>query len=350
MSNSEASADIVLRAAKSKDWLLCIFFSIDLEGATAYKVETRSRNGDEDWCAVFETFYSDFPRIFFRSYTLLSNNEATKSIIEPEAPTVWKCAGDEILFFAPLTDSRQTLEHVRSFGQSIIDYNKGLNGQGYDIRCKGTVWIAGFPVNNRIVSVPTTIQGGNRTIVDFIGSSIDCGFRLTKFSSSRRLTVSLDLLWLLIESKRNCSEARLFDWIKFRFYGSHELKGVFSGKPYPVFWCDLYQDKTPAEDNWNCLPPLCDNDELIKFCEKTAGRIKSHDFIRPFVSNDPVGLFSTVPEGFELQRKSLLRYSQSKSGTATEKIRQRVDSETDSRELIEPLLDNGDHIENQNVV
>ena len=300
---SENGKDIVLEKAKSREWGLCIFFSVDLEGATAYKVETRAQKGDEDWCAVFETFYADFPRQLLGEYMSFTQSGATSEISELVKPNLWKLAGDEILFYAPLTDSRQTLEHIRSLGQAIILYNERLREERKNVQCKGTAWIGGFPINNRAVIT-------QNSDVDFIGSSIDCGFRLTKFSSPRRLVIALDLLWMLSESSLKCATTTLYRGIKFKYGGEHELKGVFSGKRYPLFWYDLSRDGECVEDQWLPAQPYCGAESIISFCEKIHKKTKESDFIRPFIADDPSGLFVQKPDSFDALRDALPAYKE----------------------------------------
>ncbi|MDR1962548.1 MAG: hypothetical protein LBQ50_02075 [Planctomycetaceae bacterium] len=296
-------------AAESIDWSLCIFFSVDIEGATAYKVETRTQKGNDDWCSLFESFYVNLPAYFLNEYSILAENQSTKDIREPVSPTLWKFVGDEILFYAPLTDSSQTLEHLRAFRQAIINYNKKLAEQGLKVRCKGTSWIAGFPINNRIVRMPNEEKNSSHSDIDFIGSSIDCGFRLTKFSSARMLVVSLDLLWMVTESFKNHNDATCYDFIasKIKYAGKYELKGVFSGQPYPVFWIDMFSEST-LEDKWTGTTIHCEYKEIVTFCENFSSNINSNDFIKPFIVNDPSQSFNTIPEGFEKQRHLLLDY------------------------------------------
>jgi hypothetical protein len=199
--------DIIRKSAKNDGWLLCIFFSVDIEGATAYKAsrDHKNKNGDEDWCLLFERFYKEFPQEFDNNYLPHTERHTTRAVSQQEHPVLWKFVGDEILFYAPLTHPDQTLEHIRAFHQTIINYN-AYTLKNYSVQCKGTAWLAGFPINNRIVLIDT---GQEMPIIDFIGKSIDTGFRLTKFASSRKLIVSLDLLWLLSESrKKNDTDTR----------------------------------------------------------------------------------------------------------------------------------------------
>jgi hypothetical protein len=308
-----SSRQIIYDAAKNNSWCLCIFFSVDMEGATAYKVETRiKRRSDNDWCSLFRSFYTEFPERFFSKYPSLINFQPDRRVLPAKCPVLWKFAGDEILFYATLTNSYQILDHLYAFHQTIIDYNEALKSQNVKVRCKGTAWIAGFPINNRIILLSdhtkSQIVNQSQPIIDFLGSSIDCGFRLTKFSSSRKLVVSLDLLWIAAKSFQ-CyrRDTRLAFMKTIRYAGEHVLKGVFSGQPYPIFWIDAFSEP-PIEDEWIDIPSCCKCADIDRFCEQSSLRIGADDFIKPFIFNDATGLFGTVAAGFEEQRKGLTDY------------------------------------------
>ncbi|GHT40840.1 hypothetical protein FACS189443_1750 [Planctomycetales bacterium] len=346
----------IYTAATSTDWCLCIFFSVDIEGATAYKVETRNqKDGDNDWCLLFESFYVDMPAHFLSEYSeKLADRLATKGIKEPYRPILWKFVGDEILFYAPLTDARQSLEHLRAFCQAIKNYNQELKEQNVSVICKGTSWLAGFPINNRIILIPNyeklCVSDQNKSIVDFIGSSIDCGFRLTKFSSARKLVISLDLLWMVAESAKQCPDATRFEFItsRIRYAGRHELKGVFSGNRYPVFWIDMLSDPS-IEDKWVTSERCCVGD-IIKFCEDFSSNVGTSDFIKPFIENDPSGCFCGIPETFKLQRQLLINYKEK----AAKSNKQETADSTQSAETanlptearpVKPINDSNQHPE-----
>lgn len=302
-------AQFVLEKAKNLDWCLCIFFSVDIEGATKFKSEARARQHDQgwqtdnDWCSVFEKFYQDFPDFFRKSYSILSDRRETSDITQPCFPVIWKFVGDEILFYAPLTDSRQSLEHITAFCQAIKNYNKELANNGVDVQCKGTAWLAGFPMNNRIVltSRSSTKSG---SIIDFIGSSVDAGFRITKYSSSKRLVISLDLLWMLVETRHYCQDIARYHWFDIRFLGDHILKGVFSGQEYPIFRIVLTGEN---DDAWR-MPPRVEYPAILDFLGSFSKRLSYHTFIRPFVVDDPCGLFADIPDKFAEQRELLIDY------------------------------------------
>ncbi|MDR2170543.1 MAG: hypothetical protein LBP59_10410 [Planctomycetaceae bacterium] len=304
---TKESEDFVRKAEKENSWCLCIFFSVDFEGSTAYKVEARQTQGDDDWCSTFKSFYINFPLQFLQQYDILDGHPFT---YKPLHPALWKFVGDEILFYAPLTDSRQTLEHIRAFYQTIADYNIVLSKQDIKPRCKGTVWVAGFPVNNRIILIPNYASNAIKPddySVDFVGISIDCGFRLTKFATSGKLVVSLDLLWMLADSLVSERSITHFAFIrsKIRYAGRSELKGVFSGKPYPVFWISMFSDNT-IEGKWENAT-FCDCDSILKFCDEIASSTKS-DFIKPFIAGNKAENFQYIPIEFEQQRNIIKGY------------------------------------------
>jgi len=169
------------------------------------------------------------------------------------------------------------------------------------------MWIGGVPNNNRIVLTQNS--------VDFIGSSIDCGFRLTKFSSPRRLVVSLDLLWMFAESFLACLKTTVYRAIQFKYHGEHDLKGVFSGKRYPVFWYDLYHSGECIEEQWLSQQPYCGVEAIVAFCKKVAARVKEDDFIRPFIVDDPANLFVDIPLGFDQKRRDIPAYNEQSQNT-----------------------------------
>jgi hypothetical protein len=311
------SQQIVFAAAKTNDWCLCVFFSVDIEGATAYKTEMRiKKRDDEDWCYLFDAFYADFPKRFFGKYNVILRRlrKVGRTI---KRPVLWKFVGDEILFYAPLTDSRQTIDHLYAFYQTIINYNTELKSRGVKVKCKGTMWIAGFPVNNRIILPPKRKKRQNRDqplfIVDFLGSSIDCGFRLTKFASPRRLVVSLDLIWIIAALIDQIDEQETpFEFIrsKIKYAGRHTLKGVFSGQPYPVFWVDTVS-KPNVEDKWTGLSLHCECEDIVRFCKDLLPQVGSDNLIKPFIFGDTFASFDVVADGFEKQRRVVIEYKES---------------------------------------
>jgi hypothetical protein len=68
---------------------------------------------------------------------------------------------------------------------------------------------------------------------DFLGKAIDTGFRISKFSEASRFVISAELAYLLC----NAAHLSLFRH-SFSYLGREPLKGVISGRPYPIIAID----------------------------------------------------------------------------------------------------------------
>ncbi len=79
---------------------------------------------------------------------------------------------------------------------------------------------------------------------DFIGTSIDCGFRLGKYSTLEKLVISVELATILLRDKTKMIEELNIriesNNIKLYFDDEVELKGVLNEKKgtlkYPLIW------------------------------------------------------------------------------------------------------------------
>lgn len=269
-------------------WGLYLFFSADLVGSTAYK----SRMGEsqkDDWRFAFSEFYHDFPSFFTR-------NTMSKNLPKPN---VWKFLGDEILFFVKLAKSEDTLFYIKAFQKTLAEYTtKPLNDDAMGLSCKGSAWTAGFPVGNFEVVVNSP-NDNNDTIVDFIGPSIDCGFRVAHHSTRRKLTISVELALMI--AKVMCERA--LDKPTIKYDGRIELKGVLDGKPYPLFWVDCASATEVKEDKLLNHNSGCKSSDVMAFCIKYIEQTKG--ICCPFIENDPSEFFKKIPEKLEERRKAI---------------------------------------------
>ncbi|MGB3411855.1 MAG: hypothetical protein WBA45_11725 [Microthrixaceae bacterium] len=65
--------------------------------------------------------------------------------------------------------------------------------------------------------------------MDFVGPSMDTGFRVLATATPRRFMLSLETAWLYAEA---AEDAELF------LQGEIQMKGVWGGRGYPLFWLD----------------------------------------------------------------------------------------------------------------
>jgi len=304
-------------------WKLRLFLSVDLIGSTAYKHQI----GDADWCVTFLDFYRDYPYRVKQAYTKLPD-WATSFLDTSETkipvPRLWKLLGDEILFFVELSDYRETVAHLAAFRTVLADYNALLASRPLKpgvpkLACKGTAWIAGFPVNNfeaRFSQSDSSTQGNSeaQTVqdtleqIDFLGRSIDCGFRLGKFASRRKLVLSVDLVLMMaaaIERLPHDKHVECCDNLVLRFDDKHSLKGVLNNAPYPIFWIDADGTEENLEDKWLGRPTVpCEPKKVREYCGEYIQ--KTDGLIRPFIHKDGGECFAEIPKEIEHKRKLLV--------------------------------------------
>jgi hypothetical protein len=282
--DASASALPVRRTLRA---VLRLFLSADIVGSTAFKQRTESDSDGGKWFDTVGNFYRHVDAEFGRQWKLahqLSPKKVAPALFGERAPELWKTIGDEVLFTLEIEDAAQakmclhvwiaTLEKVRVF----------LSKADASLDVKSCAWLADFPIRNRevVLSNPEDTQenfawANDRLLQryadkepalvrDFIGPSIDTGFRLGASASPRQLMVSVELAHLL--SGEECNRRRdLYDTgpyqipeLIFRYGGRASLKDVLNSAPYPHVWIDIGSERDihKAEDLLLVRPtPTC---------------------------------------------------------------------------------------------
>lgn len=198
---------------------LRLFLSVDIAGSTTFKQRHNKGNPEESWVATFTGFFVEFTQLFF-------TNAEKENSVAYERTELWKALGDELIFSAPVESLAETDALISAFYNTMQEYRKGLRGKQMDL--KGTVWTAGFPSRNKLISIPRG-KLHDEAEVDYLGPDMDIGFRLGKLATPGPIVASMDLasLYFSSEDKRN-----------MRCYpvGWSSLKGVFSDQPYRIYW------------------------------------------------------------------------------------------------------------------
>ena len=269
--------DVNCRIEEWEQYHLRLFFSADIVGSTAFKQKPEGVGGsrpgaDPTWFSTVLSFYHQAEKSFNEHWNnyqkAIGSSEDVAHWFGP-APDVWKTVGDEVLFTKRTEHPMQALMAIHAWCQTLSDLRQQLRSK-YGLDVKSCVWLADFPLKNQEVvlghSKPNgeddfahlnrealkafyISDGANKKLLlrDFIGPSIDTGFRLGAFASPRKLIISLELAHLLATEQahaesnggwhsRGPSAIKKFS---FRYDGKHQLKGVLAGSPYPVFWIDL---------------------------------------------------------------------------------------------------------------
>ena len=251
------------------DWALHIFLSADIINSTEYKQTDKT-----GWRDLFQAFYMDFP-----GYIQRKVQRADEEI------RVWKYVGDEILLYASISHLSDALDIAKAFHAALGDYSKELETKTDDrLSLKGTAWVAGFPVTNAIIRRP----GLQSCVVDFLGPGIDTGFRLAKFAEKEKLIINVELAYLILQQRK---EARVHDFPSLHCDGGQPLKGVNSGRPYPLFWINSGSPSPSRRIDSIRIRPFTDI-ELLDVCEEYFSEII--DSSRPFIVTGESCIFGEI--------------------------------------------------------
>lgn len=282
-------------------WRYRLFASVDISGSTAYKgMSGPSANGrgltNSAWVHVFNDFFSNFPQKLKAEFERLP--KAVLGDTRPaDALKVWKFVGDEILLVAEVKDHSEVACHLIALKNAVAEYERELQ-KFQTLSLKATAWGAGFPVTN--VEVEVAADGGPR-IRDYLGPSIDLGFRLCRFADGRRIPISADLAYLLLKDRANSHRNKL---LHFAYSGREMLKGVGGGSPYPLIWIDRMDGEPDLEDKLWKRTITCDTTTLLEFVEDFYERNKSF-WRRPFIEGDSAPELRRVPPELEEVRRKL---------------------------------------------
>lgn len=271
---------------------LRLFLSADIVGSTAYKNQPIS-NPDQKapphrvqpWLKTFNRFYEDLPRSFNRRYQPPHEVDGLK------VPRLWKTLGDEIVFETELAKRAEAEMHLTRFCETVEQYRAVLVDADPSLSLKGTAWVAGFPVGNSMVKL--TDAHTQDTWEDFIGPSMDIGFRLKDFASPRRIAISIELAYVLASGQGQGDDG-------FRLYlaDAIPLKGVINRKPYPAFWIESKGagDDADLDGLEQPLRSPAPNSAIHAFCQRFIEK-HSPPLFHPFIEGDPC--FCRKPDGYQ---------------------------------------------------
>lgn len=239
-------------------------------------------------------------------------------------PELWKVNGDELIYTKELEQIEEAYACLSQWIVAVKAYRKKLRKTKPHLDLKCTAWLAGFPISNIEVIFRTDTKtykidqdyephllrhyqllddwygdasSRSKLMKDYIGPSIDTGFRLTALASPRKFVVSVDLALLLASVDLPQADEKIAE-LDFYFDGSKELKGVLKNKPYPVFWIDMHTENTlvKAEDKLIGLK-VVSTDKIKKYCNPFFEE-HGENVIRPFIVKCSHLQFQTPPSNF----------------------------------------------------
>lgn len=218
-----------------------LFLSCDLQNSTQFK-----QSHKDGWIATFLAFYTEFP-------SLLATEIADSCPSLRDRLSLWKAVGDEVIFSVRIQSERECSDAVDAWLSTMLTFESQHLLRKTPMTLKGGAFLATVPSPDRRVAIPRTVQildgrsqidaeamneatlnssdeSGNYAI-DFVGPSIDTGFRVLKFASRRYFVLTVEVAHLLFKHYSD----QLMDGRRAYLVGTHSLKGVWGGEPYPVF-------------------------------------------------------------------------------------------------------------------
>ncbi len=256
-----------------------IFLSADIVGSSKLKQKTPSRRNQgslftgkepphDDWLEELSNFFGGFSELFSQEWSgfrKLASGSYDECI--GYDPVLWKTNGDEIIYVKHVKNRAEISAVIRCWINAVQKYRKQIPSE---LDIKATVWGAGFPLLNTELILDThpdlkhskfsedrklnnyhllstwykksaQVRARDGLLRDYLGPSVDTGFRLCGLATPRRMPISIELASLIADTNtpKDKKKATLIELPAIRFGGLRELKGVFGGKPYPHFWIDL---------------------------------------------------------------------------------------------------------------
>jgi hypothetical protein len=261
-----------------------LFLSADIAGSTAYK-QRKMNDDDVSWPSIFIQFFQGLPGTFRSELSIVEQTVAGlyTGFSKAKDPEMWKAIGDELVFWQEVRDEYQVAVSVSAWAKALQEFRQSLKKESLDV--KGAAWLGSFPYPNREIAIPRTLSAAKAPdqpvsaneanlqredcIRDFIGPHIDAGFRIAGKSSTRKMCVSIDVAEVVASVATHLPECSL------HYEGTTELKGVHSGRPYPIFWvdCDPQDGFAKAEDQLDGKAPAKPENviSLAKFSLQHAG-------------------------------------------------------------------------------
>jgi hypothetical protein len=222
-----------------------LFVSFDISGNTEYKITNPSKVLSPEQATSKTTnnsllgnsgWFDDVGKIFDELISKLASSETEFQF--------WKFQGDELILTVSIQELSEVISALRSIDGILRKISLAMWKEKQLLDMKATIWIAAIDgAFNRKFDLDVSSIHEGRTIQDYIGTSIDEGFRIASaVARSKRVAVSFDIAFLLVKE-------RIEEMRNIYHVGFAELKGIWKQKPYPALWysteCTNDRDITP---------------------------------------------------------------------------------------------------------
>lgn len=270
-----------------------LFLSCDLTGSTNFKQQ--AVRSSFPWQRAFLSFYREFPQFVRKVQETLGYQELQFDL--------WKPVGDELIYTCKIACERDVYGAVHVWQHAMWQYQKESLVKEREIApmgTKGGAFIATFPGPDSESTIPRQPADANdldvvalnkkalsgrrshtQYLFDYFGPSIDTGFRIISKCSPRYFTMTVEVA-LAILAHRNTARTSMECSERNTEENPHpivlqemaSLKGVWSGREYPVFAFDLHSEdpvNKALEKLATVGDPVLDLYEICKACYQSEG-------------------------------------------------------------------------------
>ncbi len=224
------------------EWASLLFFSCDLVGSTRFK-----QSGAPNWPGAFLSFYREFPQQLGE----LSRQPGIEF-------KLWKAIGDELVFTVAVRHEREVYKAVGVWLEALKAYEDSSLRDQTHMQTKSGGFVATFPGPDSRIAIPTDPRSEvsdkgvaelndeayapvrpDLYFYDYLGPSIDTGFRVIQACDARYFTMSVELAWAYCRGAQN---AGVFVLPELTVREPREFKGVWDGRDYPLVALDRRKD------------------------------------------------------------------------------------------------------------
>lgn len=197
-----------------------LFISFDLVNATLYKTTHKGT-----WTLDLSTILRHVIQTFTKK--------------ENDGYRFWKTLGDEVIFTKNIPYVFEVEDILNEIYQDVVSINRniaaGIHGgtmASHGLSIKATVWAANISSTHQHAdNFYTEYQiNKNQLQPEYLGTDIDAGFRIAKYTSSNRLLISFELAALFYKDPLLRRKMH-----RIHFLGVRSLKGIWEGVSYPIF-------------------------------------------------------------------------------------------------------------------
>lgn len=288
---------------------LRLFISADIVGSTALKqsrgpIDTSDIKKHYAWFSAIQGFYVVSRNAFITRWRETEAQWPDDEDCFGDEPKLWKTIGDEVIFEKTLTDHRQLAVTLQCWISAVEEMRAFVKGQNPSLDIKCSAWLAGFPVRNKEVVISYTDEPSDPDdyykasglllnqhyedptssdlAIDYVGPSIDIGFRVGSQSTPRKFVLSVGIPYIL--ALTSPTQSKLIGDFPIFYDGSKPLKGVLGGVSYPIFWIDMSENHSVAyhEDRLTGSKAAA-RDDIRRFCDAfyDENSVYTH---RPFIT------------------------------------------------------------------